>query len=366
MAFEYLQEYTNVLPGVKYNKAKLRCEFPGPNGKVTIFLLSGSNESSEQIRGLYLDAVVLDEYADLPAKLLPEILRPAVADRKGSITIIGTPKSEDAFYDIYKTAKQKMEDGDPEWFACMYKADETGILDEAELASMRDTMSTNQYRAELLCDWGASISGAYYADQLEQLDGRGQIGQVPHDEAMMVNTSWDLGVRDKTSVWFYQEDRAGNIRVIDCYQDSGEGLGFYVQMLQRKAVEEGYVYNDHLFPHDVDTRSMDLEARRRSDILRQLGIFPRVVPMRKVAEGIEAVRALMPRCWFDAVKCEEGLKALRMYRVKETSGLPLHDEFSHFADSFRYLAIGHREFVDDGFGRKKWSSEIEYPEMGIV
>ena len=88
---------------------------------------------------------------------------------------------------------------------------------------------------------------------------------------------------------------------------------------------------------------MGATAQRRSDILRQLGLLPTIVPMRKVAEGIEAVRALLPRCWFDAENCAEGLKALRHYRIKESSGLPLHDSSSHFADSMRYQAIGYRE-----------------------
>ena len=98
IAFEYLKEATEVFPGVKFNKAKLRCEIPHPQlGKITIHLLSGSSDSCEQIRGLYGDAVVLDEFQDLPAKLFPQIIRPALADRRGSCLWIGTPKGENSF-----------------------------------------------------------------------------------------------------------------------------------------------------------------------------------------------------------------------------------------------------------------------------
>ena len=102
IAFEYLREETAVFPGVKYNAAKLRCEIPHPQlGKISIYLLSGSNESSENLRGMYADAVVLGEFQDIPAKVFPQIIRPALADRRGKYLWIGTPKSDDQFKAIY-------------------------------------------------------------------------------------------------------------------------------------------------------------------------------------------------------------------------------------------------------------------------
>jgi len=366
VAFEYLKQATSVFPGVKYNAAKLRCEFPlGKNNKVTIHLLSGSNESSEQIRGLYLDAVVFDEYADIPAKVFPQIVRPALADRRGKCTWIGTPKGEDAFKAVYDQALDEVKAGNPDWYACIFPADKTGVLSETELDELRSQMSDNEFRQELLCDFGAHITGAYYGELLSKAEAEERIGNVPHDETMLVNTAWDLGVRDKTSCFFWQESAGASIRIIDCYQASGEGLAHYVQVLQQRAFDRGYSYGDHLFPHDTDSRVLAASAQRRSDILRQLGIMPTIVPMRKVAEGIEAVRAILPRCWFDAENCAEGLKALRHYRVKESSGLPLHDDNSHFADAFRYLAVGYREGMSSfGAYRKPWAQKIEYPNSG--
>ena len=366
VAWSYLKEATEVMPGVKYNSAKLRCEFPVPTGKATIYLLSGSNESSEQIRGLYLDICVLDEVADIPAKVFPQIIRPALADRRGSCVWIGTPKSEDAFKDIYDKARAKMDEGDPDWYACMFPVTETGVLSEQEVNELREQMSDSEFRAELLCDWGAAITGAYYADALERAEADGRIGQVSHDETLLVHTSFDLGVRDKTSIWFWQE-HAGQVRLIDCYQASGEGLAHYVNVLQQRSFDHNYSYGDHIFPHDTDTRVLGETAQRRSDILRTLGIMPTVIPVRKVAEGIEFVRKILPICWFDKEKCAEGIKALKMYRVKESSGLPLHDEYSHFSDSFRYLATGYREGFSEGSAyRKKWGSELDYPNSHAI
>lgn len=368
VAWEYVKEFTEPLPGVKYNSAKLRCEFEiEGRGKATIYLLSGSNDAGEQIRGMALDYAIFDEYADLPPKLFPTIVRPALADRGGGALWIGTPKGfSNPLYEVYEQAQAYISDGNPDWHVCLFKASETGVLSEEELDELRGQLSHNQYQQELECDWGAAIQGAYYAEILARIETQGQIGKVPHDPNLLVNSAWDLGVRDMTSVWLYQEDRAGNIRVIKSFQASGEGLGYYANMLQQWGMENSYTYGDHLFPHDVDSRNLDIEARKRSDILRQLGVFPRVVPLRKVTEGIEAVRVILERCHFDAEECADGLAALRHYRVRETSGMPLHDENSHYADAFRYLAIGHREYVNDGFNRRDWTRPIEYGQTGVI
>ena len=362
IAFEYVRQATEMFPGVKYNKAKLRVEIPiGDRNKITIHLLSGSNDSSEQIRGLALDQVIFDEYADIPAKVFPQIVRPALADRRGNCLWIGTPKGDDAFKAIYDKAVKEVAAENPDWHCVYLPADKTNSLTKAELNELRDQMSDNEYRAELLCDWGAHITGAYYGEQLSKAEAEGRIGNIPHDETMLVNTSWDLGVRDKTTIIFWQESAGASIRLIDCYQASGEGLAHYVQVLQQRAFDKGYGYGDHLFPHDTDTRVLAATAQRRSDILRQLGIMPTIVPMRKVAEGIEAVRAILPRTWIDEENCKEALSALKQYRVKESSGLPLHDVNSHFADAMRYLAIGYREGMSSfGSYRKPWDQPLEY------
>ena len=363
IAFEYLKEATAVFPGVKFNAAKLRCEIPHPSlGKISIYLLSGSNESSENLRGMYADAVVLDEFADIPPKVFPQILRPALADRRGSCLWIGTPKSEDQFKATYDQGLAEVAADNPDWYVCLFPASKTNVLPQAEIEELKSQMSDNEYRQELECDWSANLTGAYYAGHLNKAEAEQRIGNVNYDETMLVNTSWDLGVRDMTSIWFWRGTPSSQIRLIDCYQNNGEGLAHYTQVLQQRSFDKGYSYGDHLLPHDTDSRIMGATAQRRSDILRQLGLLPTIVPMRKVAEGIEAVRALLPRCWFDSENCAEGLKALRHYRVKESSGLPLHDSSSHFADSMRYLAIGYREGMSKfGSYRKPWDQKIEYP-----
>ena len=125
VAWQYVQDFTRVLPDVKYNQAKLLCTFPLPGrGTATIHLLSGGNDAGEQIRGLGLTFVVLDEVADLPEKLFPTIIRPALADKRGGCLWIGTPKGEGPFFEIYEKAKDQVESGDDTWHYCLFRADE--------------------------------------------------------------------------------------------------------------------------------------------------------------------------------------------------------------------------------------------------
>jgi hypothetical protein len=158
-----------------------------------------------------------------------------------------------------------------------------------------------------------------------------------------VHTAWDLGVADATAIWFYQRHRR-EVRLIDYYEASGVGLDHYARILEAK----GYVYGEHVMPHDVDVQELG-SGRTRLETLRGFGIRPRVLRQHKVPDGINAVRLLLPRCRFDAEKCARGLEALRHYRCewderRQVFGdRPLHDWSSHAADALRYLAMGLRE-----------------------
>jgi hypothetical protein len=131
------------------------------------------------------------------------------------------------------------------------------------------------------------------------------------------------------------------LRLIDYLEGSGVGLDWYVNELRKKP----YVYGDHLLPHDVQVKELGT-GKSRKQVLESLGLRVTVVPKLGVEDGIAAVRAILATCWFDAEKCERGVKALKSYRTEfdSKSGTyrqkPLHDWTSHAADSFRYLAVG--------------------------
>ena len=346
IAWQFLRFYAGVIPGVRFNEAELRCDLP--DGR-RIWLLGAENPDS--LRGLRLDACCLDEFADMNARLFPEIVRPSLSDfGDGKCLWIGTPRGENQFKEIYDYAVARMAESDDEWFAMRFPASETGILAQSELDAAASLMDESQYLQEFEVSWAAANVGAYYASFLDTADAAGRIKDVPWEPNLQVSTAWDLGVADSTCVWFIQQLPGEKVvRVIDYYEDSGEGLHHYIKVLG----ERPYIYGRHYFPHDVMVRELG-SGNSRYEILIGLGIRPTVVPKLTVADGIEAVRALIPRCYFDQGECALGLKALRHYhrqfnnRTNDWKDRPNHDWSSHACDSFRYLAVGLRDDNEEG------------------
>lgn len=146
VAWDYFKQFTHMIPGIRYNEAELSVIFP--NGSI-IRLYGGDNPDA--LRGIYLDGVVMDEVADMRPNVWGEVIRPALSDRKGWALFIGTPKGINLFYELYQHAVS-----DPTWYAAVYKADDTGIIDAEELKAARREMTDSQYAQEFLCDFAAS------------------------------------------------------------------------------------------------------------------------------------------------------------------------------------------------------------------
>ena len=333
VAWGYVKQFTRAIPGAEWNESELRCDLP--NG-ARIRLYGADNY--ERLRGLYFDGVVLDEYADMPPAILPEVIRPALADHEGWATFIGTPKGRNAFWEIWEGATA------PNWFRAMLRASETGLIPPGELEAARAIMTAEQYAQEWECSFDAAIIGAYYGREIAEAEEAGRICHVPADPALKVHTAWDLGIGDSTAIWFIQV-AANQIRVIDHYEASGHGLPHYAAVLAAK----GYQYGHDYLPHDAKARDLGT-GRTRIETFRELtGRVPRVLRAGKVMDGINAARVTMARCWFDESKCREGLEALRQYRAdfdekkRVFRDEPRHDWTSHTADAFRYMAMAWRE-----------------------
>ena len=300
------------------------------------------------MRGLYFDGVILDEFADMDPRAWTEVIRPALSDRKGWAIFIGTPKGRNGFWQVYDAATR-----DDNWLALSLKASSTNIVDEEELADARRSMSADQYAQEYECSFQAAVVGAYYAQQITRLEEDKHIGKVPWDSAAEVVTAWDLGIGDSTAIWFMQavgQER----RIIDYYEGSGVGLDHYVKLIREKP----YIYEQHIFPHDVEVKEMS-SGKSRKEFLEGLGIKVTVAPKLTIEDGINSVRTMLEACWFDDEKCARGLECLRHYRAeydekREVLRLrPIHDWSSHGADAFRYLAVGYKNSKTDWSGWQK-------------
>ena len=334
VAWTYLKEYTASIPGMKVSESELTVTFPHNNARIRLY----GAENYERLRGLYLDGAIIDEAGDQDPRAFPEVIRPALSDRRGWATFIGTPKGHNAFFDIHKLAER-----DDAWFSDVLPASRTKLLPDEELADARKMLTEDQYQQEYECSFEAAIVGAYYAKEMQEATEANRITAVPYEKSARVVTAWDLGVGDSTAIWFCQFIGTQR-RVIDHYEASGVGLDHYVKVL----ADKGYLYEAHILPHDAQVRELGT-GKSRLEVLASLGIQDvQIAPMIGVDDGIQAVRAFLGSCWFDAVRCERGIECLRQYRrdyddkLKAFKARPLHDWTSHTSDAFRYLATGYR------------------------
>ena len=328
-AWDYLKHYSQPIPLVRRHESELRVDLP--NG-ARIALLGSDNPDA--LRGIYLDGVVLDEFAQMSPRVFSEIIRPALADREGWAIFIGTPRGRNAFHELYRMASD-----DPDWLTELIPASRSGVLPTAELVAARRVMTEAEYAQEFECSFEAAIAGSYYGDLLASAQREGRIGRVPWEPRLPVVTAWDLGIDDATSIWFCQTVGA-ELRLIDYYEASGVGLDHYAKNLHDKP----YAYGAHYLPQDASVRELGT-GRSRIETLTSLGIRARLAPGLGIEDGINAVRLTLPRCWFDQAACARGLEALRHYRRDrdERSGTfrlrPVHDWSSNAADAFRYLSV---------------------------
>lgn len=334
-AWDYMEEYARPIPAVTFNQSELRVDYPN-GGQCRIY----GADNPDSLRGIYLDRATLDEYGLHQPKTFSEVIGPTLVDRGGSALFLGTPNGKNQFYEITQHARAEEADGNPDWFFREYKASMTGLLDPTYLAAAKATMTADEYAQEFECSFEASVKGAIFAKEIEAARAAGRVTTVPYDPILPVDTDWDLGVGDSTAIWFSQSLRSGELRLIDYYEASGEGLPHYAQVLASK----GYVYGAHWAPHDIQVREF-ASGRSRLEVARSLGISFAVAPNLPIEEGIHAARMLFPRCWFDATRCAAGLEALQHYRrdynqrLNEFKATPVHDWASHGSDAWRYLAV---------------------------
>jgi len=350
VAWGYVKQFTGSIPGIAYNESELRVDFP--NG-ARVRLYGAENES--RLRGLYLDGVILDEYADIHPRVFDEIIRPLLSDRHGWAVFIGTPCGHDAFYDAYQKSLVTPDD----WYSLMLKASTSGILDPDEMEAMKREMSEDAYAQELECSFEAAIKGAVFGKEMKSAEEDQRITAVPWDPGVEVWTGWDLGIGDATAIWFCQQV-GREPRLIDFYQARGASLDHYVKVLKEKP----YAYARHLLPHDADKTELG-SGQSIIEQLKGMGIRnTRVVKKLTINERIEIGRRFLRMCWFDRKKCHDGIEALKVWRYEYdalagvNSKKPIHNWASHPSDAFTYLAVGFKP-------ESMYAAPIKYPNLAI-
>lgn len=276
-----------------------------------------------------------------------QFIRPILTANEGCCIMVSTPRGKNHLWELYNIAQQS-----PEWFCYRATLDDTKHIPLAEIEKERQEgiMSEDLIQQEYYVSFSLGVEGSFYSKYLERMRLNNQIGVIPWEPSLLVHTAWDIGVRDSTSIIFYQI--AGmTIRIIDCYENNKQGLEHYKQLLDSKP----YSYGRHFAPHDIGVTEWG-SGISRLEKARQLGIkfefkFDKqhravsALPNISIMDGIEAVRTTLPKCWIDEDKCSLLIKALESYRqeydhrLKVYTTKPLHDWSSHMCDAMRYLAL---------------------------
>lgn len=279
---------------------------------------------------------VFSEYA-LQDPRAYQYIRPILTANNGWAVFISTPRGKNSLWELYQIAQHNPST----WFSYKMTVEDTGHIPLSEIEKERASgeMSEDLIQQEYYTSFEMGVEGAYYAKYLDKMRLDGRIGMVPWEPSFKVFTAWDLGVRDSTSIIFFQTI-GQTIRIIDYYEKNKEGLEHYIKVIESKP----YVYGKHIAPHDIGVMEWG-SGMTRIEKAKQLGIKFTLAPDVSIVDGIEAVRSTMNKVWIDDSKCGQLVKALENYRQeydpkkKIYKSNPLHNWASHAADSMRYLCI---------------------------
>jgi len=347
--FRYINHIPPQLRLDEPNETRMTIKTKNIQGGESIFQVAGTN-NPDSLRGGNPVLVVFSEWAEHDPYAW-DVIEPILRENKGIAIFNTTPKGDNHARSLFEFAKNN-----DLWFVETLTYKETGIFSEDEFKRIKEDVikrfeaqgrteeeAISYIEQEYLCSFNSPVVGSYYGSLMRKAEEEGRITKIAVERNFPVYTAWDLGIDDSTTIWFFQV--IGNeFHFIDYFEATGEGLEFYIRVLQQK----GYVYAKHFAPHDIQVRELGT-GKSRWEIAKSLGITFEIAPRLSVEEGINAVRTILNRCWFDRDKCSRGIMALKNYRKdwdeknKVFRKTPLHDWSSHGADAFRTFAVGFKK-----------------------
>lgn len=318
----------------------------------SIFQVMGTDkESIENLRGINAYGCVFTEYQDQNPEGWEKIIQPVLMENNGWASFVFTPKGKNHGFTLYEQARQN-----PNWFCQRLTIADTlrnavgepggPVVTLEQIEELRREGTDEQIiQQEYFCSFDGFLRGTIYGDMLKQARADGRIGRVPWVSSLPVGTMWDIGRRDATSIWFYQVV-GSEIRFIDYYSNGGgPGVEHYVKVCR----ERPYLYAKVMLPHDAKVKGFSA-VESTEEILKKT-LCGNVVVAQKdgIDTGIQQVRTLFSRFYFDEEKCgrapnpnhPSGLDCLANYHrdwnedYNDYSGPPKHDQHSHGADALR-------------------------------
>lgn len=306
--------------------------------------LVGSDNIDNSLVGANAVGILFSEYAIQNPRVW-QLCLPIVRGTGGWAMFVSTVRGKNSFYDLYNNFKN-----DPSWFVDFKTIDDTKHISRQEIEDdiEKGAMSRPMAMQEYWNNWDTGAAGSYYSEQINDLRLAGHIGNFPYDPTLEVFTSCDIGFQDLTCYIFFQI-KGNAIYIIDFYENSRQPLDHYAKVIKQK----DYNYAKHFAPADISIYDQT-SGQSRWQVMYDAGIkFFRPTDddkathkiIRTIDEGVEQVRRILPRCYFDESKCSKLLKYLENYQKEydEKNQVykqhPKHDINSHAADAFRMLAI---------------------------
>ncbi len=330
----------------------------------SIFQVVGS-DSYNSLVGSNPVGVTFSEYSvGNPAAW--DYIRPILAENGGWAVFLYTPRGKNHGHKLFHMAEKNAD-----WFAELLGVSDTMIIAPEVIQAERDSgMDDDMIEQEYFCSWAGVKQGSIYGGQLARMRLDGRIGRFPYDRRFPINTFWDIGHNDATSVLCHQEVDGWN-RFLKSYESSGEDTSHYVQWLK----ETGYMFGAHYLPHDaknvtVASKSNPLGKNVWDQLfalgLRDLKLVPRV---KDVWTGINTTRLRMDAVQIDEVGCEGLIDALESYHKKWVEerktylNEPVHDWSSNYADAFRQWAQG---YTGQGTGMRFTAPAPVLQQIGVA
>lgn len=328
-----------------------RMIIPVKNGTDTASLFQvGGSDHPDSLRGGNPKMFVFSEWSEQNPYAW-DVVEPILKENNGIAIFNMTPKGDNHARALYEYAKNH-----PLWYVEILTATDTGIWNEKQLEEIKidiikrfsangrsESEAVSYFDQEYMCSFKAPVIGSYYGEGIQRAEKEHRITNVPINEAFPIDTSWDLGMDDSMSIWFSQQI-GQEIHFVDYYENSGEGLAHYAKILQDKE----YLYGRHYAPHDISVRELGT-GKSRMEVANTLGIKFEEGIRLGIDDGINAVRTMFSRFWFDSEKCHRGINCLKNYKKdwdeknKVFRNTPKHDWASHGADAMRTFAVNDKQ-----------------------
>ena len=301
----------------------------------------------DRARGGNSKLFVLSEFQHMDPRVV-EVIMPIIEANDGVLLINMTANGDSAAKGLLESWKD-----DPDVYLSVLTVDDTPVFTPEQMVRIRRQaigrfksrgLSEEEANAfvdqEYYCSWDSPVIGSYFGSAMRQAEEDGRIANVPYEPQLRVNTYWDLGMDDSMTIWFIQLFNR-EVRCIDYLESSGEGLAYYINELNKKP----YAYDRHYAPHDIAVRELGTGVSRLESA-RKLGFnFQQVARPDNKEDGINAIRQVIPRAWFDKTKCKRGIAGLKGYKKEWDDKMmvyknhPVHDWTSHPTDAFQTLAL---------------------------